>query len=374
MRTQRQGKRIAVIAGVIVVLLALAGLLAIRWFNGEIKQRIVDILGPNGGAEEIDVGFRTIHLSKVHFGAPAGWPASDSLRADSIDIVPDWRAWFSHQLHLRSIVVDHYYQAALRTSDGGLQILPGLKDNITRMTDQHDADQEPSVEPKHKTDFLIDRIEFRNGDFDFFDEKIAKPAYVVHLHNFNATIGDLHFPGMSDHSTIQIASEMGGGKLALDGWMTFATRDSQITLAMNGVDAKTLQPYVLKGQKTAIASGTVDMSLNWTVQNGQLNAPGKLSLNHLEVAQSNSGPLGALATLPKKAAVEAIKNDNDQIVVNFVLTGDLNDPKFSIDDDMSKRIGAGVAKAVGVTVEGVGKGAGDAAKGLGGALKSLIGQ
>jgi hypothetical protein len=374
MRAQSRGKRIAAIVLGIVVVLVLAALIALRWAAGEIKSRIVDVLGPNGSAEQIEVGLYTVHLRNVRLGGPAGWPAADSLRAATIDIVPDWAAWFSHRLHLKSVVVDQYYQSALRTSDGQLKILPGLKDNVTRMTQQRDADHEPSVEPLHKTDVQIDRIEFHNGQFDFFDAKVAKPPYPVHMSNFTATIVNLRFPALTDHSTIQIGADMGGGKMALDGWMEFATRDSQIALSLNGVDAKTLQPYLLKGQKVAIASGTIDLSLNWTVQDGRLNAPGKVTLNHLQVANQTGGPLGDLATLPKKAAVEALKDDNDRIDLNFVLSGDLNDPKFSIDEDLSKRIGAGVAKALGVTVEGVGKGAGDAAKGIGNALKSLLGQ
>ncbi len=167
---------------------------------------------------------------------------------------------------------------------------------------------------------------------------------------------------------------MGGGELALEGWMIFASHDSQIALRLDGVDAKTLQPYLLKGQNTRITAGTVDLSLNWTVRDNALDAPGKITLNTLRVANLGSGPLGELATLSKKAALDAMKDDHGRIDVDFVLKGDLRDPKFSVDEDLSKRVGAGVAKAVGVTVEDVGKGAGDAAKGIGGALKRLLGQ
>lgn len=374
MRAQPRGKRIAAIVLGIIVLLVIAGLLALRWAEGEIRQRIVDVLGPNGSAEQIDVGLHAVELRNVRLGAPAGWPAADSLRATTIHIVPDWPAWFSHRLHLKSVVVDQYYQSALRTASGQLKILPGLKDNVIRMTQARDANHEPSVQPVHKTDVQIDRIEFHNGQFDFYDAKIAKPPFPVHMSNFNATIVNLQFPALTDRSTIQIGADMGGGKMALDGWMEFATRDSQIGLTLSSVEAQTLRPYLLRGQKVDIASGTIDLSLNWTVQDNQLNAPGKLTLNHLQVANSSGGALGDLAALPKKAAVEALKDDNGRIDLNFVLSGDLNDPQFSIDEDLSKRVGAGVAKALGVTVEGVGKGAGDAAKGIGNALKSLLGQ
>jgi hypothetical protein len=116
------------------------------------------------------------------------------------------------------------------------------------------------------------------------------------------------------------------------------------------------------------------MSMNWNVASYSLHAPGRLTLSNFHVGPTSNGPIGALAAIPKKAAIEALKNDQGRIEINFELAGNLRDPKFSIDEDWYTRIGAGLAKAAGVTVEGVGKGAGDTAKSIGNALKSLIGQ
>jgi hypothetical protein len=220
----------------------------------------------------------------------------------------------------------------------------------------------------------VDQINFHDGQFDFFDAKVAKPPYATHLDQFNATVGSLDFPALSNPSTLRITANMGGGTIALDGWIRFDTRDSHFTLAMSGVDAKTMQPYLLRGQKTTISAGTVDMNLDWNVSGYQLHAPGKLSLSNLEIAPQTDGPIGALTSIPKKAAVAALKDDQGRIDINFELEGDLRDPKFSLDEDWNKRVGAGLAKVAGVTVEDVGKTAGDTAKGIGNALKSLIGQ
>jgi hypothetical protein len=257
-------------------------------------------------------------------------------------------------------------------------VLPGLKENVAQMAQAHEANHPeatlPNGEPSQPLEVQIDQIAFHNGQLDFYDEKIASPPFAVHLDAFNATLGSLDFPSLSKRSTLDISARMGGGKLALNGWVEFDTRDSQIAISLAGIDAKTMQPYLLRGEKATIESGTVDMTMNWNVTSYALHAPGKLTLTNFHIQPKSDGPIGALASIPKKAAIEALKNDQGRIEINFELAGNLRDPKFSIDEDWYKRIGTGLAKAAGVTVEGVGKGAGDAAKNIGNALKGLIGQ
>jgi len=60
--------------------------------------------------------------------------------------------------------------------------------------------------------------------------------------------------------------------------------------------------------------------------------------------------------------------------VHFVLDGNLRDPKFSVNENLLNKLGTGFADAMGVSVEGVAKGAGETVKGLGNALKNLLGQ
>ena len=374
MAMQRRGAPILWAFISIIAIIAVGGVVAIQWASSEIKHRITEVLGPNGSAEQIEVGFHSIHLTKVRLGAPSGWPTTDALRAERIDIEPDWRAWFSHRLHLKSVDVDGFYESALRTKDGKLIVLPGLKENIANMAEAHQEDH-PSANdaPRAPLAVQVDQIALHHGQLDFYDEKIASPPFPVHMDAFNAMLTHVDFPGLTSHSTIQIAANLGGGKLALDGWTEFATRDAQIAITLSHVDAKTLEPYLLHGQKATIQSGTVDMTMNWNVASSMLHAPGRLTLSNLQIQPKNDGPASALSSISKKAAIAALKDDNGRIDINFELEGNLRDPKFSIDEDWYKRVGTGFAKAAGVSVEDVGKNAGDAAKNIGNALKGLIG-
>ena len=82
-------------------------------------------------------------------------------------------------------------------------------------------------------------------------------------------------------------------------------------------------------------------------------------------------PLDTFLSIPTRAAVAALK-DHGQIKLDFVLDGNLHDPKFSLQENLSRKMAAGFAKALGVSTEGLAKGAGDTVKGIGSALKNLL--
>jgi hypothetical protein len=94
-------------------------------------------------------------------------------------------------------------------------------------------------------------------------------------------------------------------------------------------------------------------------------------LNHLQLSEGGN-PLDTFMSIPTKAAIAALKDRRDQIKLDFVLDGNLRDPKFSLNESLSKKLAAGFAKALGVSAEGVAKGAGDTVKGIGNALKNLL--
>jgi hypothetical protein len=165
------------------------------------------------------------------------------------------------------------------------------------------------------------------------------------------------------------------GTVTFRGWIRIASRDSQTTSTLHGVDVAMLDPYLVKkaGAQAQVSGGTVDLSIASSVRNYQLHAPGTITVHNLQLADTGN-PLDTFMSIPTKAAVAALKTHNGDITLHFVLDGNLRDPKFSVQEGLTTRIAAGFAKVLGVSVEGVAKGAGETVKGLGNALKSLLGQ
>ena len=114
-------------------------------------------------------------------------------------------------------------------------------------------------------------------------------------------------------------------------------------------------------------------ALDATVRNYRIRAPGTFTLHHLQLKDSEDGnPLDTFLSIPTNAAVAALKDHHGEIKLKFQLDGDLRDPKFSLNESLSEKLGAGFSKALGVGAQGGVKGAGETIKGFGGALLTLL--
>jgi hypothetical protein len=342
----------------------------------QMKERILETLGPNGSVEEIDVDFGHVTLSRVRLRGPKDWPAGDALRAERIVLDVDMRSLVTRPIHLRSVSVDNYYLSIVRAADGRVRILPGLKDTA-RAADAR-PDSQASNDHSHE-EKVIDRVSFERGSMEFFDSSVQVPAYRVLIGDARATVDRLHLPALTERTDLSMSGSIKGpqhtGSVSWGGWMVIANKDSQTRATLRSVDVQTLDPYLLKkaGARAAVTGGTIDMTLDATVKDYRIHAPGSLVLNHLQISDSGN-PLDTFLSIPTKAAIAALKDRKEQIKLDFLLDGDLRDPKFSLSESLSRKLAAGFAKALGVSAEGVAKGAGDTVRGIGNALKNLLGQ
>ncbi|REG60086.1 uncharacterized protein DUF748 [Paraburkholderia sp. BL6669N2] len=369
-----KGKRWAVAAGGVLLVLIVVAVGALQFAQREVKERVIAALGPLGSAETIEVGLTSVHLTNVLLKAPPGWPAGDPLRADEVTLTPDIRDLIARRMHIRSVVVRGFDIAVLRTKDGAIRLMPNLRETVNR-SDTEGSGTAASI-PREKQ---IDHISFERGNFHFYDMTVGPPPFKVTVSDANATVDNLRLPALTDPTHVNVTGSIKGpqhtGTVSFGGWIKVASKDSQTTSKLRGVDIVMLDPYLIKkaGAKAQVAGGTVDLTVDSTVSNYQLHAPGTLTIHNLQLADSGN-PLDTFMSIPTKAAVAALKSHNGDITLHFVLDGNLRDPKFSVQEGLIKRIGNGFAKALGVSVEDVAKGAGETVKGLGNALKNLLGQ
>ena len=369
-----KGKRWAIAIGGVLLVLIVVAVGALQFAQREVKERVIAALGPLGSAESIQVGLTSVHLTHVLLKAPPGWPAGDPLRADEITLTPDIRDLLTRRIHIRSVVIRGFDLAALRTKDGAIRLLPNLRQSVNKSDGE--ASGAVATAPREK---LIDHISFEQGNFHFYDMTVGPPAFNVTVSNANATVDHLQLPALSEPTTLALTGSIKGpahtGTVSFDGWIKIASKDSQTTTRLRGIDVVMLDPYLLKktGAKAQVTGGTVDLTVDSTVSNYQLHAPGTVTIHQLQLADSDN-PLDTFMSIPTKAAIAALKTHSGDITLHFVLDGNLRDPKFSVQESLMTRLGTGFAKAMGVSVEGVAKGAGETVKGLGNALKNLLGQ
>jgi hypothetical protein len=375
--TMSVGKRVIVGVVAVIIVLAIVALGGLYYVQREVKARVTEALGPLGSAEQIDVGLRSVQLTNVRLIAPKDWPTPDTLRAAHITLVPDLHDVLTRRrVHMREVVVSDFTLAALRKPNGTIEILPNLRQSVSNPPPSASA---PGALGPTPTEKLIDQIRFERGTFDFYDQMVSQPAYKVSVTDANATVDHIHLPELTEPTSVAVTGSIKGpehtGTVGFHGWIKIANKDSQLTTSLRGVDIVTLDPYLLKkaGAKTRVTGGTLDLNVESTVRDYHIHAPGMLTLHHLQL-QTSDNPLDTFLSIPTRAAVAALKNHGDEITLHFVLDGNLRDPKFKLNESLMTELRANFAKALGVSAEGVAKGAGETVKGLGNALKNLLGQ
>jgi hypothetical protein len=354
---------------VLLIALFVAFQLAIKSLKGQVEQA----LGPYGEVKEIRVSLTGVEVLGIRIRAPestgksAAWPAEDQLRAERILIVPALRDLLSAKVVLLSIRVEGAYLSMLRAKDGRMHVLPSLLEKPAAA----DGNSAPPVS--------IGRIELADSVVEFFDATVRQPPLKIRLEQINASVENLHLPDLKGQSKITLVGVLKGaqhdGTISISGPTELSSKESEMTTRLRGVDLVALQPYLIKAAETGVRKGTLDLDVKSTVHKGMLHAPATLTLSGLELASTGGG---SFMGMPRSAVVSSMKDKNGQITIKFALDGNINDPHFSLNENLMTRIGSSMAGTLGVSLEGLAKGVGSAgsgiAKGVGDSVGKLFGK
>ena len=361
-RTQR---RIAV-AGAIFLGLLLLAVIALNIATRQLQAEVALALGPRASIGAIRPGWTGIDVLDLRIQGPAGWPVADELRASRVRITPDPRSLFGGPWRIAQIRVEGAYLAVLRTRDGKTRVLPSLLEKPQDKTKP--APTAAKADPQAKPLLVIGRVALDAAQVEFFDSSVRQPALRLTLDHVDADVGPLVLPQLDKPLQVTLDGVFKGvqrdGRIRIDGDYTVASRDADIRARFNDVDLVTLQPYLLKVADKGIKRGTLDLDLRASVVRNQLKAPGQLTLTGVEFA--SDGALSTFAGVPRQAVLAAMSK-NGKLEVKFTLEGRLDDPAFSLNENLATRIASGMAESLGVSLSGM-------VKGLGGMVKGLFGK
>ena len=82
--------------------------------------------------------------------------------------------------------------------------------------------------------------------------------------------------------------------------------------------------------------------------------PGKAALKDIEF-ERGSGLGSTFLNLPLSTVLSFLKNHDNEIVVNFVIEGDLNNPKFNFRESLINKISIEMAEKLGLSIQRIGE-------------------
>lgn len=233
----------------------------------------------------------------------------DSLSIDRINLM---------QPYVRFMINDD------RTTNIDDLLIPQPADSGTRT-----AAAKPAASKDKPLGIHIGGIAINDGSANFADFSLT-PNFATAIQQLNGQIGTI------DSRQAKPASVDVKGKVdryapvtikgAVNPFNPMASLD--IATSFKRVELTTLTPYSGKFAGYRIRKGRLNLDLHYLITKGQLKAENKVVVEQLQLGEKVDSP--DAVSLPLKLAIALLKDVDGKISIELPVTGDLNNPQFSV--------------------------------------------
>lgn len=197
-------------------------------------------------------------------------------------------------------------------------------------TPSRPSPQKQRAESK-KEDFSyhVSKIQVKNGNLVFADFSLL-PSFKTRIHGLKGTV-----TGLSSATKTQAKVQMNGhvdkyGTAKISGAIRPADFAglSDINMVFRNLEMKNLSPYSGRFAGRLIQSGKFSADLHYTLHDYQMTGDNRILIDNLTLGEQVDNP--DATNLPLNLAIALLKDGNDRIDIGLPVTGDLNDPQFSL--------------------------------------------
>ncbi len=191
----------------------------------------------------------------------------------------------------------------------------------------------PARKPHQKSGdsfpFKIDIVRIDEGNVVFADLSLL-PKFMTRIHGLKGSISRLSSE-KGGLSKIQLAGGVDQyGMAKVDGSLDLSDykRETQINLIFRNVEMASITPYSGKFAGRKIKSGKLSTDLKYQIRDNKLVGDNKIIVDNLVLGEKVESP--DAVNLPLDLAIALLSDSNGRIDLGLPVTGDFNDPQFSI--------------------------------------------
>ncbi|MHC1730366.1 MAG: DUF748 domain-containing protein [Syntrophobacteraceae bacterium] len=177
--------------------------------------------------------------------------------------------------------------------------------------------------------FKINTVRIDEGNVIFADLSLL-PKFMTRIHHLKGTITRLS----SEKGALSKIQLTGGvdqyGMAKADGTLDLSDyrRSTELNLIFRNVEMASITPYSGKFAGRKIKSGKLSTDLKYQIRDNKLAGDNKIIVENLVLGEKVDSP--DAVNLPLDLAVALLADSNGRIDLGLPVTGDLNDPQFSI--------------------------------------------
>ena len=177
--------------------------------------------------------------------------------------------------------------------------------------------------------YHIAKVRVEKGNMVFADLSL-RPQFMTRIHDLKGTV-----TGLSSLPDAQAKVQMDGqvdqyGTAKISGVIrpNDFGRSSDIEMVFRNLEMKNLSPYSGKFAGRLIKSGKFSADLKYKLHEYKMTGDNKIVIDNLTLGEQVDNPEST--NLPLDLAIALLKDSNGRIDIGLPVTGDLNDPQFSI--------------------------------------------
>ena len=190
-------------------------------------------------------------------------------------------------------------------------------------------DAKPAAGKDKPLGIHVGGIAINDGSANFADFSLT-PNFATAIQQLNGQIGTID-SRQAKPASVNIAGKVDRYapvtiKGSVNPFDPMASLD--IATSFKRVELTTLTPYSGKFAGYRIRKGRLNLDLHYLITKGQLKAENKLVVEQLQLGEKVDSP--DAVDLPIKLAIALLKDTDGKISIELPVTGDLNNPQFSV--------------------------------------------
>ena len=175
----------------------------------------------------------------------------------------------------------------------------------------------------------IANVRIIDGSTNFADLSL-KPNFVVGIQELNGTVKGLSSAELS-RAQIDLAGKVDKyAPAVIKGQINPLSEDAytDVTMSFQGIELTTFTPYSGRFAGYKIEKGKLNVYLHYKLNKSKLEAENKIVFDQLVLGEKVESP--DATSLPVKLAVALLMDSHGKIDVDIPVSGDINDPEFSV--------------------------------------------
>ncbi len=336
---QRRRLYISLLVIILIIIIALS--LLIKNAGLVVKHKLEKSLSKSFSVERIDLGWRELKAFNAVIKKPDG---TIFFGAEQVSMSLNMKGIIRKEFNFSRVILAKPYLLIEINKDG--RYMNPFSDGEQKREDSS---------PLHQ--ISIGRFVINKGSIDYSDRKVFQLPHLTRIRDIEFEIDNIYMPFIDRTSTFKAEASILGNNstanLKTSGKINLKTLDTDGKVNVSNLDITAFKPYFEKEEDGKIKKGFLDIDMEVTIRGGKIRAPGKAVLRGLEFAESTTKD--RFLGVPRSAVIGLLKNNRGTITIDFIIEGDINNPKFNLRESLLEKLTIGLANKFGLSITRIGE-------------------